>query len=141
MKKAKQLRASNMGKCIGCNACMLACARFIHKNFSPQKSAIQIRTQGGMQTRFTANICRACINPPCAEACPQGALVPRAGGGVSFQRNSCIGCQKCLVGCPIDAIVFDEGKNSPIICIHCGKCVQFCPHQCLSLEEVTIHVE
>lgn len=136
MKTIKHLRAPNMRKCIGCNSCSLACARFIQKNFSPQKSAIQIRTQGGMQTKFTANICRACYDPPCAESCSEGALVPKAGGGVILKKEKCIGCKECLRGCPVSVIGFNEEKNFPIICLHCGKCSQFCPHQCLTLEEV-----
>ncbi|MHB0877485.1 MAG: 4Fe-4S dicluster domain-containing protein [Anaerolineae bacterium] len=68
------LRAPGMGKCIGCYSCMLACARYVHSDYSPHKSAIQVRTQGGMQGRLVADICRACVDAHCAFACPTGAL-------------------------------------------------------------------
>lgn len=139
MKKVKRLRAEDMSKCIGCYSCMSACARNIHKNFSPQKSAVQIRTKGGLQTKFVANICRACQEPACAEACPAGALVPRPGGGISFKKDKCTGCGKCVAGCPTNAIGWDEEKKLPITCLHCGMCAKFCPHQCLKMEEMEIN--
>lgn len=136
MKPGKRLQVENMQKCIGCYSCMLACARNVYKSFSPRKSAIQVRTKGGMQTKFVANICRACQHPACAESCPEGALRPRPGGGVILKKDLCTGCGKCVEGCPTGSIGFDEEKNLPITCLHCGLCTKFCPHECLKMEEV-----
>ena len=72
----KVLTDPGMGRCIGCYSCMQACARMVYNDFSPHKSAIQVRTVGGMNGRLVADICRACPEPvPCVEACPNEAIL------------------------------------------------------------------
>jgi len=127
------LHADEMNRCIGCYSCMLACARLVYHSYSPRRSAIQIRTAGGMQGRFVADICRACQEPPCAAACPTGALSPRPGGGVRLDRDQCIGCQACGEACVVGAIAFLSDDPYPIVCRHCGVCVRYCPHDCLNM--------
>lgn len=132
----KVLKAKNMAQCIGCYSCMLACSRFVSHSFSPRKSAIQIRTRGGLQSRLAAVSCAACKNPACARACQFGALVPREGGGVTLHPDACIGCGRCVPACAARAISFDEDTHKPIVCKHCGICTRYCPHHLLTLEEV-----
>jgi Fe-S-cluster-containing dehydrogenase component len=134
---AKILTAPGMGKCIGCYSCMLACARFVHDDYSPHKSAIQVRTLGGMEGRMVADICRACPHPPCAIACPTGALTPRGGGrGMTYRKKLCTGCSLCVDACPIHVIGWDSDEERPIVCIFCGQCAKYCPHGCLEMVDV-----
>jgi Fe-S-cluster-containing dehydrogenase component len=128
------LRAVAMSKCIGCCSCMLACARNVHGDYSPVKSAVRIHSSGGFQGRFVANICRACLHPACVEACHSGALSEREGGGVKLIQEKCIGCRKCIDACSVKGITFDEQENIPIVCLQCGSCVKSCPHNVLSME-------
>ncbi|MDF2546980.1 MAG: 4Fe-4S ferredoxin iron-sulfur binding domain protein [Anaerosolibacter sp.] len=130
----KVLRAVDMSKCIGCCSCMLACARNVHGDYSPVKSAVRIHSSGGFQGRFVANICRGCIRPACAEVCHSGALNERSGGGVKLVKEKCIGCRKCIGACSVQGIIFDEQENKPIVCLQCGSCVKNCPHNVLSME-------
>lgn len=131
------LRTSGINKCIGCFTCMLVCAGFNKANHSMAKSAIRIRTSGGLQGKMVAVVCLACKDErACAEACPSGALEKRPGGGVTLKANKCIGCRKCEDACIVSAVNFDEDDNKPIICKHCGLCAKFCPHECLIMEEV-----
>ncbi|MBT9140345.1 MAG: putative ferredoxin-like protein YdhY [Dehalococcoidia bacterium] len=130
----KILQAKGMNRCIACYSCMLACARVVYKTFSPRYSAIQIRTRGGMQSRLAADICRGCLDAPCATACPTEAILPRIGGGVKFNRKKCVGCGACAQKCVVQVIYFDEQERRPVICIQCGICVGFCPHEVLSME-------
>jgi Fe-S-cluster-containing dehydrogenase component len=132
---SKILKAPGMNKCIGCYSCMLACARTIHKSFSPRLSAIQVRSRGGLQSKFAAHICIGCTEPPCAAACPTGALIPRPGGGVKFFTDKCDACGACGTACVVKVIHFEKGTGRPVICIQCGTCSRFCPHQCLAMEE------
>ncbi|WP_018085535.1 4Fe-4S dicluster domain-containing protein [Desulfurispora thermophila] len=131
----KVLTAPGMKKCIGCYSCMLACARTTQGSLSPQKAALAIRTVGGLQSRLVADICRACPDAPCAQACRCGALVPRSGGGVKFNPALCLGCRDCVEACIVQVIKFDEVKNRPIVCIQCGTCTRYCPHGVLLMEE------
>jgi Fe-S-cluster-containing dehydrogenase component len=135
----KILSAPRMARCIGCDSCMLACARSIYKSFSPHKSAIQIRSQGGVMGRMVANVCTACTEPvPCVEVCPTNALTARTGGrGMVYRKGECIGCHKCAEACPVQVIGWDEEEDKPIVCVFCGQCVRFCPHDCLEMVAVS----
>lgn len=100
------------------------------------KSAIRIKTSGGLTGKFIAIVCQACRGDvPCAEICPTGALIKRQAGGVLLDKEKCIGCELCVGACTVDAIYFNSDTKKPIVCKHCGVCVRFCPHGCLELIE------
>lgn len=132
----KVLKTTEMERCIGCYSCMQACAREVFKTFSLQYAAIRIKTRGGLQSKMTADICRACKNPPCAESCRFGALEPRSGGGVKFISSKCNGCGDCINACPIGYIKTNPETKKIIMCLHCGICAQYCPHEIITLAEV-----
>lgn len=134
-KHLKILKAKKMNRCIGCISCMMACARTVYHDYAPKKSAIKIRSSGGLQGKFVADICRGCQTPPCASVCPTEALLARAGGGVKYIGERCIGCRRCVEACEVHAIGFDESSRKPVLCIQCGICVKSCPHQVLVMEE------
>ncbi len=131
----KILKAVAMEKCIGCQACSLACARLVHKRLSWSYSGIRVKTSGGLTTGFEAAICLACKPAACAKVCPTGACKERKDGGVLISLKKCIGCGECAKACPAKAISFDENLRQPVVCIHCGQCVDFCTHQCIELVE------
>ena len=133
---AKVLITGNMSTCIGCFSCMLVCAGINKQDHAIGKSAIKIRTYGGLSGRFVETVCHACREPACSEVCPSNALVLRKGGGVLLKKEQCIGCRRCQSACMVRAVDFDEDLNIPIICHHCGICASYCPHGCLSVEEV-----
>jgi carbon-monoxide dehydrogenase iron sulfur subunit len=105
-------------RCVGCQSCMFACGRRFGVA-GLTESRIGVRSAGGMSRGFRVVVCRACEDPPCAEACPQGALVPRKGGGVH-----------------LGAIYWNDGTRRPMICIHCGFCASYCPYSVLGIEKV-----
>lgn len=130
----KVLKVRDIDRCIGCYSCMLACARFVFKSHSVVKSAILVRTRGGLQSKWGADICRGCLNAPCAEVCETGALVQRPGGGVIFKKGKCSRCGECVVACIVRVIRLDE-DGYPIICAQCGQCARICPQEVLAMEE------
>jgi len=112
---------------------MNVCASTGQKNHSLVKSAIKVRTTGGMDSSFIAIVCLACPDPACMEVCLSDALVLRNGGGVTLIPEKCIGCRKCESACIMRAVNFDVETKKPIICRHCGICARFCPHDCLQM--------
>lgn len=130
----EKVKVMDTERCSGCLSCMFACTRKNREKVSLEKSAIQIRSTGGIEKGFAVVMCRDCEDPPCAEVCETGALKPKEDGGVSYDEEKCTGCGLCEEACTVNAIVWDEDSESPIICDNCGYCVQFCPHDVLSLE-------
>ena len=132
----KIIRAEQMNRCIGCLSCMISCAAVNQQDHSILKSAILIKTSGGLSGKFIAVVCHACKDDvPCAQACPSGALSVRPAGGVLLDKEKCLGCQRCVSACTVNAVNFDAETRLPIICKHCGVCTRFCPHECISMKE------
>lgn len=92
-------------KCVRCNGCVLACKReWQLKNAETQAEArlnagmaavnprqrLAIKSQRkidmGPFVRFT---CWHCPDPPCADACPFGAIVKQENGAVSVDNDKC----------------------------------------------------
>ena len=59
-------------------------------------------------------------------------------GKMTYNRETCIGCNLCIKVCPAHAI---EAIPPPVKkirifvsqCIQCGQCTEICPKQCLAL--------
>lgn len=114
---------------------MEACARQWYKSLSLGRSAIQIKSAGGIKNQMFGVVCQGCTEPDCAAECPTGALTPREGGGVSYNRKKCTGCERCVEACPINVLSYDKTLMELIYCRHCGYCAKFCPHGVLDLVE------
>ncbi len=134
-RSVRRLRAPEMRRCIGCYACMAACARQNFSSLLPQEAALRIRTRGGMQSGFVADICAACKEPACVLACPTTAMRRRVGGGALFDATLCNSCGACIRACPIGYLRFSK-LGLPLMCRQCGICTVFCPHQCLMMEDL-----
>ncbi len=132
---AKRLSVLDADRCVGCQACMFACARRLgHGGLAG--SCIGVRSAGGMRRGFTVVVCRACPDPPCVRVCPTDALTARPGGGVHLRHELCIGCGNCVQACPLRAVFWDRAQGKPLICVYCGACAACCPYEVIALEEV-----
>ena len=73
----------------------------------------------------------AAINPP--------VPVPdKLRGKMTYNRETCIGCNLCIKVCPAHAIesIPPPAKKIRIFvsqCIQCGQCTEICPKNCLAL--------
>lgn len=108
----------DLNTCVGCNACMAACAMEnqtpVWKNkwrtYVPEK---EIGISEMVRRRFFPRLCNHCDNPPCLTVCPTGATYKRADGIVLIDPDRCMGCRACAMACPYDAryeVTYDDIK-------------------------------
>ncbi len=109
-KTRRRLKVAHPERCIGCLGCMFACSRIRTGTVSLDRSAIKVQTQGGIEGDYRVVVCRACRDPPCARACPTGALEKKADGRVVFHKDLCQGCGKCQEACLVGAITLGKEK-------------------------------
>lgn len=116
-------------RCIGCEACTVAC-RIENRG---ETGWIRVSTLPGnrkdaptgvfpdLKMIFRPSLCNHCDRPPCAEACPAGAIEKREDGVVILREERCDGCSICLDACPYGAILYNSGKGRAEkcnLCIH-----------------------
>ena len=68
------------------------------------------------------------LDPACGE--PSNAMV------AVIREDECIGCTKCIVACPVDAIIGGPRLMHTVIaqeCTGCDLCVEPCPVDCIDM--------
>jgi tetrathionate reductase subunit B len=117
----------DLERCIGCNACTVACK--IENNSTGYW--IRVLTQNAdhkdtpsgqfpdLKMEWIPLLCNHCSNPPCVDACTNEALVKREDGPVILIEDNCNGCQACINACPYDVIHYNEQKNIIEKCYFC----------------------
>ena len=114
-------------RCIGCEACTVACklennsnGHWIHVE---TQNVTQKDTPEGrfpeLKMNFLPRLCNHCDNPPCVESCPVQALVKREEGVVVLDQEKCDGCQLCVEACPFDVILYSGEKEKVEKCNLC----------------------
>ncbi len=132
----------DLDKCIGCEACILAC---IYENDVPynagQRTSMNRIVTGDypdVSVHYMHRICQHCENPPCVHVCPTGASFRREDGTVLIDHDICIGCKYCMVACPYLARYIHPQRRTPDKCTWCDHridrgelpaCVETCPTQ------------
>ena len=98
----------DLNTCVGCNACMAACAM---ENQTPVWEGKwrtyvhdkEIGTAEDISRRFFPRLCNHCSNPPCMTVCPTGATYQLDNGIVKVNDATCMGCGACAMACPYEA--------------------------------------
>ena len=129
-------------RCVGCNACVLACKA---ENGVPDgsfRSWIETETRVTYPTlamEIRSERCNQCSDSPCVANCPTGASYVADGGIVLVDKDLCTGCKACIASCPYEArYVHPDGyADKCTFCVHrvargeSPACVANCPTQAL----------
>jgi len=102
------------GRCVGCDACTLACKM---QNGTPPGvllSRVLEKEEGSypqVKRTYLPILCFHCDDPPCVRACPSNALSKRPDGVVEVDKDRCCGVKACMAACPYDALHFYEDQE------------------------------
>ncbi len=94
---------------------------------------------------LVTNGCQGCLEHPCREVCPKGAISMVNGKSV-IDESKCVKCGKCISACPYNAIIRQERPCAKACgmkaitsdelgraeidqdkCVSCGMCLVSCP--------------
>jgi Fe-S-cluster-containing dehydrogenase component len=106
----------DLGKCVGCGACALACKQ---ANATPPGvwwntvHQYETGTYPSARLRFLPAACQQCEVPACLKACPTKATFQRPDGIVAIDVEVCVGCGYCAWSCPYGARTLNESEPQP----------------------------
>jgi len=109
----------DLDRCIGCNACVIACK--VEHNTPQDIHFTKILEQESgtypdAKRTFVPVMCNHCDNAPCIDVCPTRATYAREKDGIVLvDWDKCIGCGACVLACPYDQRfhVFDNRTVFP----------------------------
>ncbi len=102
--------AIELKRCIGCNACVLACKaeHFLPPQIFWNRVLIGEKGKYPQVTKLIYSVrCNHCAEPKCVKVCPTGATQQREDGIVWVDDTKCVGCRYCMVACPYGARSFN----------------------------------
>ena len=134
--------------CIGCHACTTACKAENEVPLGVSRTyvkSVDVGEHPDARRAFQVTRCNQCVDSPCTDACPTGAMHTRPDGIVDFNKDICIGCKACIAACPYDAIFINPEDNSAEKCNFCSHridsglepaCVSVCPTQSIMVGDL-----
>jgi anaerobic carbon-monoxide dehydrogenase iron sulfur subunit len=117
--------------CTGCRYCEVACAVWHCGQIDVTRSRIRILFDEDRPTeRYAAVNCQHCDDPICCAVCPPEALQKdEKTGWVTQNSSKCVGCEMCVVACPLSVPIFDAALKVAVKCDFClgaPECVKHC---------------
>lgn len=104
-------------------------------SYSPQDP-----NRDNLQWLMMSDVCKHCVNAPCLDVCPTGAIIRTEFDSVYIQDQVCNGCRDCVSACPFGVIHTggpeNEGKGIAKKCTLCydrmqhnltPACAKACP--------------
>jgi len=136
-------------KCTQCHGCEVACRTWRNLDYGVFYRRVLNLWKGEFPRIKNASLslaCLHCVEPACAAACPEEAIVKRkADGLVIVDTGLCTGCKLCAEACPFGVPQFgDSGIMQKCDLCHGRQstqalppCVDTCPGKALSLMSVS----
>lgn len=133
----------DMSRCIGCEACVVACKTGNELPIGTQFIKLHEKTSGtfpDLTGGFLNQRCYHCLDAACVSVCPTGALF-KEDGLTRLNSSACSGCGYCVQSCPYDVPKMENGKATK--CDGCAStvqsggspwCVRTCPAQALRFD-------
>ncbi|OUO91325.1 hypothetical protein B5F40_04265 [Gordonibacter sp. An230] len=116
----------DLSRCIGCNACVIACKMENEvplTKFNTWIESWDVEDGAGFIRRANLpKLCNHCENPACVHVCPTAASHVADDGTVQIDVDKCIGCKYCMAACPYGVRWFNDESGD----VH--KCT-FCEHR------------
>jgi len=146
--KKRYAMAVDTVRCVGCNACVIACKT---ENDLPNggfRDWIVQEVHGAfpsLSMEIRSERCNHCSSPSCVDACPTGASHVGEGGIVAVTKAKCTGCKACIAACPYGArYVHPAGfVDKCTFCLHRVRkgrqpaCVETCPTRSLAFGDLS----
>ncbi|MBR5267259.1 MAG: molybdopterin-dependent oxidoreductase [Lachnospiraceae bacterium] len=139
----------DQAKCIGCNACQIACKDRHHlepgKNLR-RSDTVCYKENGMTKYAHFSGGCHHCEEPACLAACPFGAMKKTEEGIVVVDEALCRGCGACERACTYGAVFISSQNNKAMKCDGCAElraqgrqpaCVEACVTHCLEFCGIT----
>ena len=160
--------------CIGCKACQVAChqwndlpagkgkttplpvlsgnsydntSSFSDVNWRHVKFIEQpLEGPNRVAWLMMSDVCKHCVNAPCLEVCPTGAILRTEFDTVFISEPACNGCRDCVSACPFGVIHMSEGRGVAQKCTFCydrlrdglsPACAQACPTSSIQFGKLT----
>ncbi len=144
MEKKRYAMLIDLRRCIGCQACSLACKAEFEVPLGCYRTWVKQIEKGRypyVRKGFLPIVCNHCERPICTTVCPVRATYRRPEDGiVMINPHRCIGCRYCMAACPYNVRFVSPRFNIVEKCDFCYRrveqgglpaCVEACPTNAL----------
>jgi Fe-S-cluster-containing dehydrogenase component len=125
----------DLKRCIGCNACSLACKQENDVGIGQrwmQVYGAEQETYPKVFVQVLPMTCQQCANSPCKSTCDglgYKAIIRRPDGILYVDPKRCTGCQACVPVCPYKAMTFNTAKLNKLGTKGVAEKCHFCMHR------------
>jgi formate dehydrogenase iron-sulfur subunit len=159
--------------CIGCKACQVACHQWNSLPAERQRLSLPVISGNSYDNTgsfsdvnwrhvkfieqfspdrksaawlMMSDVCKHCVNAPCLEVCPTGAILRTEFDTVFINEPACNGCRDCVTACPFGVIHMSEERHVAQKCTLCydrlqhglaPACAQACPTSSIQFGKIT----